>query len=624
MKTLSEFIAKANVRHWDENMDYSQTKFIDDNTKVKIICKDLDWDDNEYGDFLIEPKQFLKGYSHPKKGNEPRKKNLVCKDYLNLIGIETISCRYHIGKLKVKEILKNNNVKLRDKNKPKNKQEFVINDFRIEKYVEEEGFHYVAIAKDKSIKFNDYMNKGGFLTSFIKEKYGIATPTLYERRKFYQTTGNYWWEQWFDIVKEENKPVKKCPYCEWTTIDIKNKSGVFLTHLLKKHRIEKEKHLSLHPEDRQFLTLANKSLDRKTETNDNNFVVCAICGQKFGCIDCRHLNKHNISKTEYIKLYGNNLISKSTHDKLSKITITNNINKKPTWVSKPELEIRNFLEENGVEYIGNDRKILGGKELDFYIPKQNLAIEYNGLFWHTEGMNNKTKYSHLEKLEQCKKRGIKLIQIFEDEYVNKKEIVLNKLKHILNIKNNGGIKKIDGRKTKIKEIDKITAKQFLNSYHIQGFGRGSVYLGAFFENELIAVMSLKKIKKFGDDWELNRVASNYNYLCRGVVGKIFNFFIKNFNPSYVKSFADRRWTINEENNLYIQLGFSFEEYTPPDYSYYSSKIDKYNRLHKFGFRKKILNKKYDFPLEMTEREMVEKLGCIKIWNCGLIKYIWKK
>ena len=94
----------------------------------------------------------------------------------------------------------------------------------------------------------------------------------------------------------------------------------------------------------------------------------------------------------------------------------------------------------------------------------------------------------------------------------------------------------------------------------------------------------------------------------------------------VKSFADRRWTINETNNLYIQLGFEFDSYTPPSYTYYKPKVHRYQRFHKFGFRKKILLKKHPEELtpEMTETEMVKKLGYDRIWDCGLIKYIWKK
>ena len=94
----------------------------------------------------------------------------------------------------------------------------------------------------------------------------------------------------------------------------------------------------------------------------------------------------------------------------------------------------------------------------------------------------------------------------------------------------------------------------------------------------------------------------------------------------IKSFADRRWTINEENNLYKQLGFKFVSYTNPDYKYYNTNVDKYKRWHKFGFRKQILLKKYPDKLDknMTDKEMVKALGYDRIWDCGLIKYVWSK
>jgi hypothetical protein len=135
-------------------------------------------------------------------------------------------------------------------------------------------------------------------------------------------------------------------------------------------------------------------------------------------------------------------------------------------------------------------------------------------------------------------------------------------------------------------------------------------------------MTFKTLDKC-NNWELTRFASNYNYICQGVGGKLFTHFIKNYNPEEIKSFADRRWTINEENNIYIKLGFKFDSYTNPDYHYYREE-DGPIRQHKFAFRKNRLNKKYGLPLSMTEEEMTENLGYTKIYDCGLIKYVWKK
>ena len=57
--------------------------------------------------------------------------------------------------------------------------------------------------------------------------------------------------------------------------------------------------------------------------------------------------------------------------------------------------------------------------------------------------------------------------------------------------------------------------------------------------------------------------------------------------------------------------------------YYNPKISRIERFHKFGFRKQHLHKQYGLPLTMTEREMTKALGYVRIWDCGLVKYIYK-
>lgn len=504
-------------------------------------------------------------------------------------------------------------------NKDKNNK---VSDWKIEKYPIEDGYHYIAKLKDSDVIFNDYMNRGGFLTSYINKNFNISVPSLYERRKYYMETGNYWWEQWFDIIKVENSKVKKCPYCNWSTKDIRNNSGAFENHLKKVHGKTKFDYIRDFPEDKDYFTLVNKTLNRQMSENPDEYVICGICGKKLSRIDNSHLSKHNITKKEYIEKYGET-ISKKLHEKQVKLIKAVNENLKSSFTSKPELEIINWLKEKGIEN-KRDRKILHGKEIDIFIPEKKIAIEFNGNKYHTEWFGGKTRYYHLDKTKECNKQGIKLIHIFEDEYFYKKEIVYNKLSHILKLQEK--LPKIMGRKCMIQEINKDIAKEFLEKYHIQGYDPSTIHYGAFYNNNLIAVMSFLKNKNETNEWELTRFASNYNFICQGVGGKIFKHFINDLNPDIVKSFADRRWTINEDNNLYIQMGFNFNSYTLPDYKYYNTNIDRYKRWHKFGFRKKILLKKYPDKLNenMTETEMVKTIGYDKIWDCGLIKYTWIK
>ena len=71
--------------------------------------------------------------------------------------------------------------------------------------------------------------------------------------------------------------------------------------------------------------------------------------------------------------------------------------------------------------IENDKTILDGKELDIYIPDKHLAIEFNSDYWHREEQIG--KYYHQEKSLACREKGIRLIHIFEYEWINKQEYV---------------------------------------------------------------------------------------------------------------------------------------------------------------------------------------------------------
>ena len=275
--------------------------------------------------------------------------------------------------------------------------------------------------------------------------------------------------------------------------------------------------------------------------------------------------------------------------------------------------ITSIIGENNV--IRRDNSILKDKrELDIYIPSLNFGIEFNGLHWHTEKFG-KDRFYHLEKTEDFNSVGIKVIQIFEDEWDENKDLVLNKIDHILGLQNN--LPKIMARKCKVKAITRDDAETFLNKNHIQGYVPSTIYIGTFYNNMLIGVTSFTKEKE--NLWNLTRMATDINFVCNGVCSKMLSFFKKNYEWETIKTFADRRWTLNKDNNLYTKLGFKLTKTLIPDYRYVVGK----KRIHKFNFRKNTIHKKYGLPLEMSEKEMIEKLNIQKIWDCGLFKYEMK-
>lgn len=336
-----------------------------------------------------------------------------------------------------------------------------------------------------------------------------------------------------------------------------------------------------------------------------------------------HKNKYDYSKVEYVDAHTKVCIICPDHGEFWQTPNGhikgNGCPRCAKIISKPEVEITDFIKSiHEGEILNNVRNVIAPQELDIYVPDKKIAIEYNGLTWHSEEYN-KDKGYHLSKLERCNEKGIKLISIFEDEWINRKEIVLGKIRHLLG--KEGNKERAYARKCWAMEISKEEAMDFLEQNHIQGYVPSTIYLGCFFNGSLVGVMAFKKEKEEGS-WELTRFATDINRVCCGVGGKLFKYFVGSYNPLHIKSFADRRWTLDKKDNLYTKLGFTLESILKPDYRY----VNGFNREHKFGYRKQVLMRKYPdagLNMGMTEKEMCDALGFYRIWDCGLLKFVWE-
>lgn len=577
------------------------------------------WYENYFDIIQVPKEKITKTVKSTTLTDEDKEQIIELYTSKKISGKITLARMFHVDIKKINQTLNEYNIE-------EKKATSIKDSYIYEKYADDENYTYKAICKKTGEEFSDYANAHGYLWKHIEKTYpNPKRDTLYAEKKEYKETGMYWFEKYFDIVKVNKiKPeTKKCPYCVWETIDLENKSGWFEMHLKQVHSIDAEKHLESYPEDKgYFKTLLAKNTREEEFNDEKNYVTCEICGEKFKALQSHIEAIHNITTEEYKKKYNtSSIISKAKYDEFRLNSEKGNlVVSKKRFVSKPEKEIQKFLTENNVKFSPN-RQILIGKELDILIEDKKIAIEFNGLKWHSEWFGKKDRNYHLNKTEECEKKGYRLIHIFEDEFVNSKELVYSKLKHILSIDEN--LPKIPARKCVVKNIYKDDEKTFLEKYHIQGVGCSSVSLGAYYEDELVAVMTFKELFKDSGEYDLTRFASNINYICQGVGGKLFSRFIKNYNPKSVVSFADRRWT-DMNDNIYLKMGFKLESISKPEYRYYNEKIEKFRRFHKFGFRKNILMKKYgkdyNLDLSMTETEMVKILGYDRIWDCGLLKY----
>ena len=283
-------------------------------------------------------------------------------------------------------------------------------------------------------------------------------------------------------------------------------------------------------------------------------------------------------------------------------------------MSKPEREINTFLDSISITGNTSDRKILNGLELDIYIPSNNLAIEFDGLYWHNE-LHKPNDY-HLNKTKECQSNNIQLIHIFEDEWMFKENIVKSRIKNILGLTQN----RIYGRKCIIKEVNIKDSKLFLDNNHIQGKVNSSINIGLYYNNELVSLMCFNKprsgIGSKYDGYELSRFCNKLDTTVIGSASKLLKYFENMYQPKEIKSYADLRWS---EGNLYKTLGFELNHINEPNYWY----IINNQRKHRFNYRKSLLINE-GFDASKTEREIMFERGIYRIYDCGTLSYSKKQ
>lgn len=315
---------------------------------------------------------------------------------------------------------------------------------------------------------------------------------------------------------------------------------------------------------------------------------------------------HVCSAGLLLKKYKNfNYIDLSALDK-----IKSNLQNVQHSASTEEESVYVFLKSiyNG-EIQRNTRSILRGKELDFYMPDKKVAIEFNGLYWHSSASGKDNSY-HLEKTKECEKMGIRLIQIYEDEWRFKRPICESIIKSALNLSS----RRIFARKCIVKNIDKNTYCNFMNINHIQGAGPSpKEMLGLFYEGELIQAIGLGNSRYKEREIELYRMAS-----VRGatVVGG-FSKLLKHSSFNTIVTYVDRRLFSGVG---YRKIGFVLISETPPSY-FYIKGANRYNRL---SFQKhKLKTKLKNFDPNKTEKENMFANGYDIIYDCGTFKMVYK-
>lgn len=352
---------------------------------------------------------------------------------------------------------------------------------------------------------------------------------------------------------------------------------------------------------------------------------------------CPNCNKHGMHNTNTYEdhLEGSGIIAlaefKSTKKKIlhkcltcetiwdslprkDKLPCCPNCNKIKT-VSKLEMELHAFIKSiytgkilfNKKSIIPTNKRL----ELDIFIPDLKIAIEFNGLYWHNEQRVGKT--SHLEKLEACEASGIQLLQIFEDEWLLKQDIVKTRIQNVLNTKH--GLAKLNAAKCKVREINKVEKKLFLERNHLEGNSKSAFNLAMFLKDEIVAVMAINT--KEEKSLEIVRFATDINFVIDGAFEHLLQHLLDNFEGfSRILLSVDRRW----DNSLYDFDNFEIAKINAPSFWYFDKNTNSLNmpRYKPSAFTKEKIA--YIFPEiydeELSAFELMDKTSYRRIWDCG--------
>jgi hypothetical protein len=258
----------------------------------------------------------------------------------------------------------------------------------------------------------------------------------------------------------------------------------------------------------------------------------------------------------------------------------------------------------------------GRQEIDVYVPATRLGVEYHGLYYHC-GIEAGKK--HRDKWVKATENGIRLIQVFEDEWVHNRPACENRLSAML-----GGGVKYDARKCLVEKLPYSVAAAFLARIHLQGSGSKTGYCyGLKYQGILVAVATFGKVRDGAGNssagWEVLRYASLGTV--RGGFSRLFTYFKSETSPTSVLSWCDLRWG---DGRLYKATGFTSHGVSKPDYWW--ADCAKRVRVSRYAVQKHKLKAHPELSAfyedSLSESEILEAAGYRKIYGVGNEKWVW--
>lgn len=299
------------------------------------------------------------------------------------------------------------------------------------------------------------------------------------------------------------------------------------------------------------------------------------------------------------------------------------------------------MEEEVVQYLKsilptttilrNDRTVIKPQEIDIFLPEYNIGIECNPASTHNSSKSDpwgappKSYKYHQTKSLLAQKNGVFIFHIFGYEWANRRDIIQSMLMNLFH----ENVYSIGARETEVKILSTSKCKKFLEENHRQGYTAFNLGLGLIAKgtDRIVSVMTFSHTRptigrRNSDDegsWELSRFCSVSGTNVCGGASKLFKYFLKTVNVSKVISFSDIAHT---RGGLYETLGFKQVSVSSPSYVWSDIYDAKY--FHRVSCQKRHLRKLFNDDTididHMTEREIMESRGFVRVYDCGVIRW----
>lgn len=363
----------------------------------------------------------------------------------------------------------------------------------------------------------------------------------------------------------------------------------------------------------------DKAVNKRIET-----LSVPFAGEQ-GITNFEDYNKEFVEKT-FIK--DNYFMLEDALDYFNVNVSSMNVFKRKNNITVPNKHTKHQLQNQIYDYIKSiydkdvicdTRKVIEPLELDIYIPDKQIAIEFDGLKYHSvsnvEEDNIEAKSYHIKKTLDCREKNIKLFHIFENEWLDEKKQSIWKsvIANALNIHN----EVIYARQCDLRKVSNKEKTKFLEDNHLQGDCSSSVNLGLYYKNELVSLMTFGK-SRFNKsyEYELLRFCNKKNCQVRFAASRLLKNFVRDYSGSII-SYANQRWS---DGDLYRKLGFNLlNSKVEPSYYYFTLRDKKL--LSRNSCQKHILKERLqNFDESLTESENMFTNGFRKIYDCGSLSF----